>query len=465
MTKAAAYPNSSDWLQDSSAQVRLGNDSSNGSGKVDSLQASTIIRSYADKFDWEFPRHKVLFFCDLHADAEAFRRSLLAAYAITEHSSALLDVSLTDLGKSADIVIAGDIFDKGPSNYDLLDLLTLLRDQGAKFKILAGNHDIRIWLTLKAIGEGDREQIDYLASSLERAFLIISESLQRAEVLKPHLSEAGADHKSTSQESPCKSNDEADVYEQLFFPSHCIQASPGANHQWGESKAEIKLTKQRNAWLAERWQEIKRFYASKGIEPSQILEGLRLAKRMIVASDSRYAWLFAEMNLMTHYGSFLLAHGGVDDELCQMIYDQGIAVINAKFKDLMRQGKPRELISGPFGNCTLTKYRYHDEPLSAKGIRLLHELQICAIVHGHDNQVGQQNIVYRQEMLHFQCDASLNRCTRELQGLSPTGMAVIVFEPEGRLVALSNEWPAGKSFAPRDLQAAKPLFRSLLQWL
>lgn len=438
----------SDWLESDAVRVYAGN-----TGHA-MERANQIARAYADKFVWEFPDREVLFFCDLHADAEAFLRSLVACQAIVCHSKDLLDFDLTPRGQTADIVIAGDIFDKGPSNLHLLDLLTHLRTLGANLKILAGNHDLRIWLTLKALDATEQGQIDYLAEHLERAQLLVREVLDRAVTLLPPLGKkTKARHKKAgSKKAAAKSHK---VFQQLFG------LDPDRN---GATSDRPGAFSRRPAWLEEQWQQITSFYRERGIEPEQLYNGLLEAYDLLVPPSGAYGWLFQEMQLMLRYGSFLLVHGGVDDTLCAQLAGQGLDGINREFRTRLAAALPRELIAGPFGNCTLTKYRPSDEALTSEGVRQLHAEGILAIVHGHDNQVGQQNIAYRQELLHFQCDASLNRCTRELQGLPTKGMAVVVFEPQGKLTAFSGDYPAGKSFTPaRSRTAPQRFFRALLK--
>jgi hypothetical protein len=58
---------------------------------------------------------------------------------------------LTDAGRSALFILAGDCFDKGPENLRLLRVLRLLMDRGARMHLLAGNHDVRILLGMRSV--------------------------------------------------------------------------------------------------------------------------------------------------------------------------------------------------------------------------------------------------------------------------------------------------------------------------
>jgi hypothetical protein len=87
-------------------------------------------------FVW--PNRTMYFFCDVHADADAWRSSLIASGGVRWHGAGDDDYELTAQGRDALFVIAGDCFDKGPSNLRLLRAIKLLIDKGAEVEILAG---------------------------------------------------------------------------------------------------------------------------------------------------------------------------------------------------------------------------------------------------------------------------------------------------------------------------------------
>lgn len=99
---------------------------------------------------WLMPGKETYFFCDLHADAEAFLRSLKRSQIVTKESS-LEKIQLTDKGLQGQIMIGGDCFDKGPSNLQLFYLLHQLKQQQVDLVLLAGNHDIRVYAGLLAL--------------------------------------------------------------------------------------------------------------------------------------------------------------------------------------------------------------------------------------------------------------------------------------------------------------------------
>jgi len=104
------------------------------------------ITAYTKARNWDSPDQIIYFFCDIHADADAFLLSLLASGGIALMGPADDDFVLTEQGSQALFIIGGDCFDKGPSTLDLLDLIYQLKLKGAEVILLAGNHDIRTYM-------------------------------------------------------------------------------------------------------------------------------------------------------------------------------------------------------------------------------------------------------------------------------------------------------------------------------
>mgnify|MGYP001821165501 FL=1 len=100
----------------------------------------------------KWPRRKIIFITDPHADPRAFIDSLVASGSVRQTSDDLTGFKLTGSGRNALFVIGGDCFDKGPSNLGLLRSIKHLIDQGARVRLLAGNHDIRLLLGMKVVG-------------------------------------------------------------------------------------------------------------------------------------------------------------------------------------------------------------------------------------------------------------------------------------------------------------------------
>ncbi|MEN8179758.1 MAG: hypothetical protein ABFS39_14245 [Pseudomonadota bacterium] len=98
-----------------------------------------------------------------------------------------------------------------------------------------------------------------------------------------------------------------------------------------------------------------------------------------------------------------------------------------------------------------TKYREVDMPLTHKGVRLIHEAGIHAIVHGHDNRRHGQRIMVCKGMVNFECDATIDRNTRKKEGLTGCGAAVTIFHPDKLVMGVSTDYPFIKVFDPASL--------------
>lgn len=78
----------------------------------------------------------------------------------------------------------------------------------------------------------------------------------------------------------------------------------------------------------------------------------------------------------------------------------------------------------------------------------MHRLGIHAIVHGHVSQTTGQNISLRSGMLHFQCDVTLDRNSRQKAGLAEFGAGVTSISPTGKIKGISTDSPQVKIFQP-----------------
>jgi hypothetical protein len=168
---------------------------------------------------------------------------------------------------------------------------------------------------------------------------------------------------------------------------------------------------------------------------------------MFLSSDGELAWYFERMNLARREGSFLFVHAGVDDAVARALKNGGVDALNAWYRRLVDTDL-FELYHGPIGNAFRTKYRDIDFALTAAGVSDLHDAGIHAIVHGHENLLHGQRLSLRLGLLEFQCDASVDCNTRRIEGLSGPGAAAVIFEPGGRIRAVSTDYPFIKEFDP-----------------
>ncbi|MFT7090377.1 MAG: hypothetical protein ACJAYW_000337, partial [Candidatus Azotimanducaceae bacterium] len=90
----------------------------------------------------------------------------------------------------------------------------------------------------------------------------------------------------------------------------------------------------------------------------------------------------------------------------------------------------------------------------AAGVANLHRAGIYAIVHGHRNILQGQRLVIREGMLNFECDASVDANTRQVEGLCGPGAATVVFTSDGKVRGISTDYPYIKIFHPGYITVA-----------
>jgi hypothetical protein len=176
---------------------------------------------------------------------------------------------------------------------------------------------------------------------------------------------------------------------------------------------------------------------------------VRKSHEIFTEPEAPHRWLVERMQLAYRCGSSLFIHAGLDDTIAAWIRGEGIGGVNARFREALFES-PFELYNGPIGNSFRTKYRDLDLPLTSSGLRTLHGEGIYAIVHGHRNVRVGQRLMFRAGMLNFECDASIDRNTRRIEGLEGVGAAATVLERDGRVLGLSTDHPAVKIFDPKQ---------------
>jgi len=170
-------------------------------------------------------------------------------------------------------------------------------------------------------------------------------------------------------------------------------------------------------------------------------------RRLFLHKKGEFAWFFRDMALTHREGSFLFIHAGLDDRIAQVIQDKGLKTLEKTFRAQLL-GDPFEFYYGPLANMIRTKYRPVDMPLTAYGAKLVHDMGIHAVVHGHLNLLNGQRIMLRRGIVNFQCDSTMDRNTRKKEGLSGYGAAVTIIDPDKRVVGISRDFPRHKVFEP-----------------
>lgn len=378
---------------------------------------------------WKWPKRPVFFIADPHADAEAFNASLVASGGVQKTGAGELDIKLTNAGRDGVFVIGGDCLDKGPSNLRLLRTIRNLIDTGAKVKLLAGNHDVRLLMGIRAMG-------------LERDVTTEHLFVRMGPKVVPLLKEVHGEYlagKDALRGIPSKRD-----CRRILFPSS----------RW------FKKFPKEAAWLMPQ-QAIERELIRMrkkvdGFEDAcneadlslrDIYAAANKCRQLFLTPKGEFAWFFRDMQLTYHEGSFLFIHAGFDDRIASLIEEESIGYLNRLFRKQIRHGL-FEFYYGPLANTMRTKYREVDMPLTRHGVERAYRQGVHAIVHGHRNRTQGQRIMLRQGMIHIESDITLDRNSRSNEGLDGYGAGVTIIRPEGQVIGISTDYPYAKVFEP-----------------
>jgi hypothetical protein len=378
---------------------------------------------------WQWPSEQVFFFGDPHADPEAFMASLVASGGIEKTGKRDEAFRLTDAGRSALFILAGDCFDKGPENLRLLRILRLLMDQGACMHVLAGNHDVRTLLGMRSVNPLLR------VTSNEHFFIRMG-----AKVIPVLL----------------------EIHKQYIAGCNALRNVPGTDEC------------RRRLYPSNTWYEIFPELARK-IMPAQSVErelvrlkrkldsfeddcnaaGLTLRhvyaatlkwQSLFLRPEGEFYWFFRTLQLAYQNGSFLFIHAGLDDRVAEAIDTYGIRYINRQFRKQL-QGDAISLYYGPIGNCFRTKYREVDMPFTRKGAESAQHAGIHVVVHGHRNVLHGQHITRRHGLIDFECDTTMDHNSRKKEGLNGPGAGVTIIKPDGVVMGISTDYPRIKLYS------------------
>lgn len=409
------------------------------------LEESSLkaVRRYAAGKNWVWPDRRICFLCDVHADADALFRSLTASGAVDKWGPGDLDFSLTGLGDETTFIIGGDCLDKGPENLRLLRVVKHLLDLSPNAKLLAGNHDLR---TLLGLAYAGRQEI-----RLQHLFARMGRKTMRL------LEEVYAQY--VAPERKPSFLPDAEVRERLFPSEHWYREFPDAARAW---VTPLKLEKELRR-IREKVADIEEYCRARNWSLGHLYSAVSRCQELFLNPEGEFHWFFARMELSFRSGSFLFVHAGMDDEAARVLAGTGVAGLNAEFRRLLPEGL-FELYHGPIGNCFRTKYRDFDFPLSDAGLADLHTAGVYAVVHGHRNIRHGQRVIIRNNLLNFECDASIDCNTRALEKIEGLGAAVTIFEPGGKLRGISADCPREKLFELRRvLEDSKVHKQALLE--
>jgi hypothetical protein len=381
---------------------------------------------------WRWPKRRLFFFSDLHADADAFTASLVASGGVKKSGKTDRDLKLTPAGRKADFVIGGDCFDKGPSNLRLLRVIHRLIKQGARVRILAGNHDIRIKLGISSVGMPPDPRHDHFFIRMgSKAIPMLRE------IADAYLQEKGA-LKGVPPARTCR--------RLLYPPKRWFEEFPKLASWIMPDKRVAKEVKR----LREKVEGFEADCAAAGLSLRQVYAAALKWQSLFLQPDGEFSWFFKRMRLAYRRGSFLFVHAGIDDRTARLINRKGVRALNLQFRE-HAEDEIFEFYYGPLANTIRTKYRDVDMPLTRKGVELMQDAGIRVIVHGHANRRHGQRIMLRKGMVNFECDATIDRHSREKEGFKGEGAAVTIFHPDRLVMGISTDYPRIKVFDPSSI--------------
>lgn len=382
--------------------------------------------------DWSWPKRHLLFFSDLHADADAFLASLVASGGIKKTGPDDSDFKLTKIGRKAHFVIGGDCFDKGPSNLRLLRCIRLLKKTGAKVHVLAGNHDVRVKLGIRSVDlDKDPRSEHFFIRMGTKAIPFLKEIAEEYLQGKQALSDIPEEEECRRRLYPSK-----DWFTE--FPKVARWMIP-------EKAMEKELRR-----LKEKMDSFEADCEQAGLSLRMVYAASLQWQELFLKPKGEFYWYFKNMKLALCKGSFLFIHAGLDDRISRVISRKGVKHLNRQFREHVHE-ELFEFYYGPLANTIRTKYREVDMPLTRHGVKMINKKGIYAIVHGHKNMHYGQRIMLRKGLVNFECDASVDRHTRSKEGLQNHGAAVTIFHPDRLVLGISTDYPYIKVFDPDSL--------------
>ncbi len=394
---------------------------------------ATDLREAVKKARWKWPKREIFFISDPHADADAFKASLNACGVIKNHGRRRRDFELTKRGRRGRFLIGGDCFDKGPNNLALLRTIHRLQKSGARMRILAGNHDSRVLLGIHSVGLAPDPRTDHFFLRMGPKAIpllkeIATEYLQGANSLRgiPKMDE-------------CR---------RILYPPKTWFSEFRQLAGWMMPDASVKREIKRMRTKAAGFESD---CDAAGLNMRTVYAAARKWQDLFLKPSGEFYWFFKQMRLAYRAGSFLFIHAGLDDTMARIIRDARINHINRTFKTEMLLN-PFGFYYGPLANTIRTKYRANDLPLTNRGAEFVRKRGIHAVVHGHANRLHGQRLALHKGLIHIECDTTLDRNSRDKEGLSGCGAGVTVFRPNKTVLGISNDYPRIKVFSPKRLR-------------
>lgn len=381
--------------------------------------------------DWHWPSRDVCFITDMHADTDALIASLVASGEIHKTGPKDGDFRLTKAARKTHFVIGGDCFDKGPSNLRLLRMLRRLIKRGAHLRLLAGNHDIRVMLGMRSVGNHRTDTNQHFFVRMGPKMIPLIQELSEQYLDKASLRQVPSDRR-------CR---------ELLYPSAQWQEQFPALAKGVLSKSTIERELDK---IVKKMERLDHLCEVNDLSMKQVYAAALQWQKLFLKSGGEFHWFFGRLRLFHRQGSFLFIHAGLDDNVADLIHRKGIKHLNKRFRKQLK-GDDLMFYYGPLANSIRTKYRAADYPLSRKGVRLAHESGVRAIVHGHRNVYHGQRISLRRDMINFECDTTMDRGSRSKEGLKGAGAGVTLIRPKEKIVlGISSDYKHAKVFDPSN---------------
>lgn len=379
--------------------------------------------------DWQWPDKTINFITDIHADANAFISSLILSGAIKKTGIKSTDFILSKKCKNTRIIIGGDCLDKGPSNLSLLRTLDKFLQLKKDTVLLAGNHDIRLYMGLKCLLQKENIASSHFFIRMGKKVLPLLK-----EVYDEFIDNTEAENHSLS----------LDFCRQKLFPGNNWQAEfiQINKEQLSQEVIELELKK-----INKKWKNFESDCQEFGLDLLMVYQAAIKCQHLFLKPDGEFYWFFTKMKLVHQEESFLFLHAGLDNKITKVVKKSGIKHLNILYKKFLNQDLC-QFYYGMVANLIRTKYRKTDPIFNNKGVLRLHRLGIHAIVHGHVSQTSGQNIKLRSGMLHFECDVTINRNSRLKSGLGDFGAGVTIINPKGTIQGISTDCLQIKLFQP-----------------
>lgn len=400
-----------------------------GAGRQESAASvRASLRAAETHGAWQWPSEPVVFLSDTHADCESFLRSLTAAGVIRRDGTGPGEFHLTAFGRRARIVIGGDCLDKGPSNLDMLDGLAALIGTGAEIHLLAGNHDLRLRLAIRGLTGPRSVLTEHLFLRMGRKILPLLREIRDRLLPSDRLA-------ALPNEAECRRR---------------LLPSPGWSTAFPDAAASLLSDVAIASEMRKMRRKAERFDADieeAGLTMREAYAAALHCERLFLAPDGSFGWFFLRMDAICRIGSLLFVHAGVDDEICALLARGGASAVNRRFREEDRL-HPLAFYFGSVANLARTKYRESDKRLTGQGVATLHGLGIKMVVQGHVNNHAGQRLLVKNGLLHLEGDVTLDRTSRQLEGLTGVGCGATLIFPSGDVVGVSSDYPRAKHFHP-----------------